>query len=462
METHDRHRSTPVPRLRPPPPRPSYRRSTDFPVEQRVALKAVSSVLPFRVNDYVLRELIDWDDIPNDPIFQLTFPQAGMLARADLLRLEDMVVRGEEGEPLQRLVHDIRLRMNPNPAGQKLLNVPRVDGERVLGCQHKYRETVLFFPVQGQTCHAYCTYCFRWPQFVGDKDLRFAARNTDALVQYLSEHDEVTDVLITGGDPMVMSSALLRRTIEPLLAPSLGHVRSIRIGTKALSFWPYRFLTDADADDLLRLFEDVRSQGRRLAFMAHFSHPRELETKAVTMAIRRIRGAGVVVRCQAPLIRHVNDKVEAWAEMWRRQVALGAVPYYQFVERDTGPKQYFQVPLARAFRIFNGAYSEVSGLARSVRGPSMSATPGKVLVDGVATIGGEKIFVLKMIQARDPEWVNHVFFAKFDSQATWVDELRPAFGEHQFFFDPYIRAMYEGRWQPEWAQTDDDSEVLTA
>ena len=130
-----------------------------------------------------------------------------------------------------------------------------------MGCQHKYRETVLFFPVQGQTCHAYCTYCFRWPQFVGDKDLRFAARNTDALVQYLSEHDEVTDVLITGGDPMVMSSALLRKTIEPLLDPSLGHIRSIRIGTKALSFWPYRFLTDADADDLLRLFEEVRSTG---------------------------------------------------------------------------------------------------------------------------------------------------------------------------------------------------------
>ena len=431
-------------------------------VEQRVALKAVSSVLPFRVNDYVLRELIDWDDIPNDPIYQLTFPQAGMLDRGDFLRLEDMVVRGEEGEPLQRLVHGIHLRMNPNPAGQKLLNVPRVDGERVLGCQHKYRETVLFFPVQGQTCHAYCTYCFRWPQFVGDKDLRFAARNTDALVQYLSEHDEVTDVLITGGDPMVMSSALLRKTIEPLLAPSLGHIRSIRIGTKALSFWPYRFLTDADADDLLRLFEDVRSRGRRLAFMAHLSHPRELGTKAVAMAMRRIVDTGAVIRTQAPVIRHVNDSAEVWSEMWGRQVALGAVPYYQFVERNTGPKQYFQVPLARALRIFSAAQSEVSGLARTVRGPSMSATPGKVLVDGVATIRGEKAFVLKMVQARDQEWVNRVFFAQFDSQAAWIDELRPAFGEHQFFFDPYIRAMYEGSWQPEWARGDDAGEELTA
>jgi hypothetical protein len=148
--------------------------------------------------------------------------------------------------------------------------------------------------------------------------------------------------------------------------------------------------------------------------------------------------------------------------MWRRQVALGAVPYYLFVERDTGPKQYFQVPLARALRIFGAATSEVSGLARTVRGPSMSATPGKVLVDGVTTIDGERLFVLKMVQAREPEWVNQVFFARFDSQATWLDELRPAFGEHQFFFNPYIRAMYEGLWQPSWIPTDDDSEELTA
>jgi hypothetical protein len=148
--------------------------------------------------------------------------------------------------------------------------------------------------------------------------------------------------------------------------------------------------------------------------------------------------------------------------MWRRQAALGAVPYYLFVERDTGPKQYFQVPLARGLRIFTTAYSEVSGRARTVRGPSMSATAGKVLVDGVATVDGDRVFVLKMVQARDPEWVNRVFFARFDSQATWLDELRPAFGDHQFFFDPYIRAMYEGRWQPEWSGGDDASEELTA
>jgi hypothetical protein len=92
----------------------------------------------------------------------------------------------------------------------------------------------------------------------------------------------------------------------------------------------------------------------------------------------------------------------------------------------------------------------------------MSATPGKILVDGVTNIGGERHFVLKMVQARDPEWVNRVFFAKFDSQATWIDELEPAFGDREFFFEPSIRAMYDGRWKPEWARTEDDSEQLSA
>jgi KamA family protein len=373
-----------------------------------------------------------------------------------------MVIRGEEGETLSRVVRGVHRRMNPNPSGQKLLNVPTVDGERVPGCQHKYRETVLFFPVQGQSCHAYCTYCFRWAQFVGNKDLRFAARDVDQVAEYLRRHPEVTDVLITGGDPMIMSSTRIRDVIEPLLDPELEHVQSIRIGTKSLAFWPYRFLTDDDADDLLGLFETVRRTGRQIALMAHFSHPKELETRAVEDAIHRVRGAGAVIRTQAPIVRHINDRAEVWSKMWNRQVALGAVPYYLFVERDTGPKHYFQVPLAKAVRIFKAAYSDVSGLARTVRGPSMSATPGKVLVDGVTTIRGERFFVLKMIQARDPAWVNRVFFAPFDSQATWLDDLRPAFGEHQFFFDPSMRAMAEGTWQPDWADSDEDAEQMTA
>ncbi len=409
--------------------------------EQLTALSVASIVLPFRVNDYVLDELIDWSNIPSDPIFQLTFPQAGMLDRADYLRLHNLLMTGADTDAIQRCARKTQMRMNPHPAGQMELNVPSIGGQKLPGCQHKYRETVLFFPPAGQTCHAYCTYCFRWPQFVGIERLKFAMHEIDLLVQYLRGHPEVTDVLMTGGDPLVMSSGLLRRNIEPLLGEGLDHITSIRIGTKALSYWPYRFTTDHDADDLLRMFEDVRRSGRQLALMAHFSHPRELQTGVVREALRRVRSTGAVVRCQAPLIRHINDDSEVLAEMWREQIRLGTVPYYLFIARNTGPRSYFEVPLAEAFRIYSDALARVSGLARTVRGPIMSAAPGKVLVDGIASVNGQKVFVLKMIQGREPAWVNRVFFARFDPQATWLDQLEPAFGEREFFFERSLQGM---------------------
>jgi KamA family protein len=393
----------------------------------------------------VIEHLIDWSDIPDDPMFQLTFPQPGMLHEGDLSRMLDLVRRDVPHAELQAAAREIQGRLNPHPAGQLELNVPMLDQNPLEGMQHKYRETVLFFPAAGQTCHAYCTYCFRWAQFVGIDELRFAARQADALQRYVREHPEVRSVLFTGGDPMVMKTTVLRKYVEPLLDPALDHLESIRIGTKAPAYWPYRFVSDEDSDDLMRLFEEVAHSGRSLALMAHYSHPRELETPVAQEAIRRVRSAGGVVRCQAPLIAHVNDSADGWAEMWKKQVELGAVPYYMFVERDTGAKHYFSVPLARALDIFNDAYRQVSGLARTARGPSMSATPGKVMIDGVTEIAGEKVFVLKFLQGRDPGWAGEVFFAKYDPDATWLDHLEPAFGGDEFFFEEGLRAIKRER-----------------
>ena len=407
-----------------------------WPERDILAVKAVSAVLPFRVNSYVVDELIDWSNIPDDPMFQLTFPQPEMLSDADFATMYAMVREGVGEAAIQSAAREIQRKLNPHPGGQMQLNVPmNTGGESLPGMQHKYRETVLFFPAAGQTCHAYCTYCFRWAQFVGIDELKFANREADTLADYLSVHPEVSSVLFTGGDPMVMKTTVLQRYIEPLLDPALEHIASIRIGTKAPAYWPHRFVSDADADDLLRLFERVIAAGRHLAVMAHFSHPRELSTPIAQQALRRIQDTGATVRCQAPLIRHVNDSPRIWADMWREQVRLGAVPYYMFVERDTGPKDYFEVPLAEALDIFNAAYRTVSGLGRSVRGPSMSTTPGKILVDGVTSIYGDDYFVLRFIQARNPEWVRKPFLAKFDPAATWIDDLQPAFGEDRFFFE---------------------------
>jgi KamA family protein len=357
-----------------------------------------------------------------------------MLKERHYHAVDKLMAENADKKTLDDKIRDIRLSLNPNPAGQEH-NVPMLGEIKLRGIQHKYPETVLFFPSQGQTCHAYCTFCFRWSQFSGMSELKFAMKETDLLLKYLRIHREVTDVLITGGDPMVMNFATLSAYITPLLTPEFEHIRSIRIGTKALTYFPYRFVSDEDSDAILSLFEQVVKSGKNLSVQAHFNHPHELSTEIVCKAIARIKGTGAQIRCQSPLLKHINDNPKLWAEMWRKQVDLGCIPYYMFVARDTGAKHYFELPLERCWNIFRAAYRSVSGLCRTVRGPSMSDHPGKIQVLGIQEIKGEKVFVLRFIQGRNPKWVDIPFFAKYDPKATWFNQLKPAFGEEKFFFE---------------------------
>ena len=406
------------------------------------AMKVVSAVLPFRTNRYVIERLIDWDRVPDDPVYKLVFPQRGMLDDGDFRRIADLMVRDATPQEIERAAADIRANLNPHPAGQRELNIPREEGETFEGLQHKYRETILFFPSQGQTCHAYCTFCFRWAQFVGEKELKISTKDAVGLHRYLADHPKISDVLFTGGDPMIMKTRVIESYLRPFAEdPALAHVQNIRIGTKALTFWPHRFVNDADADDLLRLLADLVRAGRHVAVMAHFNHWQEMRTDVVQDAIRRIRDTGAVIRSQAPLLAQINNDPDIWARMWREQVRLGVIPYYMFVERDTGPRHYFEVPLVRCWEVFRSAIQQVSGLGRTVRGPSMSAMPGKVEVLGVQEIAGEKVFVLRFLQGRDPDWVGQPFFARFDPKATWLDQLEPAFGEDKFFFEDGLQAL---------------------
>ena len=319
------------------------------------------------------------------------------------------------------------------------LNVPTLkDGTKLFGMQHKYKETCLFFPSQSQTCHAYCSFCFRWPQFVGMDEMKFAMHEGEQLVQYVREHPEISDVLFTGGDPMIMKAKIFSKYIDPLIDAKLPNLKTIRIGTKVLAYWPYKFLTDSDSQEMLDIFRKITDSGLHLAFMAHFNHLNELSTDAVKNAIKEVRKTGAQIRTQSPLLAHINDDAEMWAKMWSKQVQLGCIPYYMFVVRDTGAQHYFGIPLVKAYEIFKKAYSSVSGLARTVRGPSMSATPGKVHVIGTANLNDQKIIVLRFLQGRNPDWVQVPFFAKYDENAIWLDDLKPALTD-KFFFDDEMK-----------------------
>lgn len=379
--------------------------------EERAHLERVVAVLPFKANGYVVENLIDWSDFRNDPIFHLTFPQLGMVPEV------------ESVAPLAELDHDdiiaSRSALNPDPAGQAAHNVPTVDGVRLTGLQHKYPQTLLVFPRNAQTCHTYCGYCFRWPQFVESDVDRHTAPSPELATSYLRQHPEVTDVLFTGNDPMIMSTANLEKWVEPIL--SVDSVHNIRIGTKSLSYWPYRFTHGEDADALLALLGGIADSGRTVHLMAHLSHPREMSTGVFREAVRRLRDVGVLVRSQAPLVAHVNDDATTWAQLWAEQVRLGIHPYYMFVDRPTGAHAHYEVPLAKALDIYTDAIAQVSGLARTARGPVMSTDAGKVHIAGTVEVAGQRQFVMKFLQARDPERVGETVLLPWDADRLWWD-----------------------------------------
>ena len=406
--------------------------------DELFAIDVVSHVLPFRTNNYVVDELIEWENYRRDPLFALTFPNAAMLLPQDFDEMAD-AVNSEDRQRISQTANAIRHKLNPHPAGQLTHNVPTLNGEYVQGMQHKYRETVLFFPSQGQTCHAYCTYCFRWAQFIGDKELKFASSDAGLLANYIRSKPEVTDILFTGGDPLIMRTKNIVQYVNALL--DVPHLRNIRFGTKSLSYWPYRFLTDPDAPELIELLKKVHQAGKHVSIMAHFSHPNEMKTQAVKDAVHLLRDVGANVRTQSPVMAHINDDADTWAQMWREQVQLGMVPYYMFIARDTGAQHFFRVPLVKAAHIFRNAYKQVGGLARTVRGPSMSCTMGKVRVNGISRIGSEKAITLEVLQGRNPDWIGRPFYAKYDENASWIDDLTPAFGAEKFFYEDELEQM---------------------
>ena len=388
--------------------------------EQVEAIRIVSRVLPFRVNSYVLDHLINWSNIPDDPIFQLTFPQKKMLTAEHFQRVNEALSKNDN-ELLKRAIYHIRLGLNPHPADQMTKNIPRIEGRQLKGFQHKYDETLLFFPASGQTCHTYCTFCFRWAQFIGEKEFKFISHDLLGLKNYLKRNPQITDILITGGDPLIARTDKIKAYIDEIL--KIESIRNIRIGTKALTYWPQRFTIDDDADDLLRLFEKIVESKKHLAIMAHYNHPNELQTKIAQDAVRRIGKTGSIIRSQGPILAHINDSANIWADLWKCQVSLGIIPYYMFVERDTGAQDYFKVSLTSALKIYKEAYNQVTGLARTVRGPSMSTSPGKVMILDTLEINNKKYFVMEFIQARNKQNVGKLFFVDYDENAVWYDHL---------------------------------------
>jgi KamA family protein len=333
----------------------------------------VSRKYQFRANDYYLG-LVDWSD-PADPIRRIVIPDAGESVAWGALDASDERANTVES-----------------------------------GVQHKYVQTVLL--LVNEMCGAYCRYCFRKRLFMEGNDE--TSMDVDPGCRYIEAHPEVTNVLLTGGDPLILGTARLAQILERLAR--IPHVRIVRIGTKMPAFNPFRILDDPGLVDLLGRHSHAKS---RIYVMAHFDHPRELTPEAVEAIDRLLRG-GVVVVNQCPLLRGINDDAATLREMFRTLSFAGAPQYYLFQGRPTEGNLPYRVPIVEGWRIFQEAQHGVSGLAKRARFV-MSHDTGKVEVLAVTS---DQI-LLRYHRAKDPADRGRVLVCRRDDEAAWLDELEP-------------------------------------
>ncbi|HAA23615.1 MAG TPA: lysine 2,3-aminomutase [Cytophagales bacterium] len=389
---------------------------------QQAHFDLLTRVFHFKTNQYVLDHLIDWENLEDDPLYRLNFLQPAMLPQHEYELLNQMMGQGLTPQEEAAYVEQLRHRVTPELKHPKK-TLPQQEGQWIRGVYRAFRTHASLFPSpMGITCHAYCSYCFRWILFDNHEAQKQATyQDPQHPIPFLRATPEVSDVLFTGADPLVLSAQKLKSYIDPVL--EVDTVQNIRISSKALAWWPYRFTTDKDADDLLRLFEYIIARGRHLNFCAHFTHVRELENPVVAEAIRRIRNTGAVIRCQAPIVEGINDTAEDWSALWKAQIAHGMVPYYMFIEANHNQEHCFRIPLAKALAVFQKAQTQTTGLARTVRGPVFMLDIHRIRLDGVVEVAGQKYFSLKCLQSPYEEMEGQIRLIPYDPETKSAGDL---------------------------------------
>ena len=365
-------------------------RLTRIPENERAKLRDVTRKYAFRTNDYYV-SLIDWND-PHDPIRKLVIPHEREL---------------EEWGHL-------------DASNESKITVRR-------GVQHKYGSTVLL--LVNEVCGAFCRYCFRKRLFMNGNDE--TTYDITPGLEYIREHKEANNVLLTGGDPMILRTPKLEKIIAALR--EIDHVRIIRIGTKMPAFNPFRFLKD---DGLMDMFRRYSRPDRRIYLMCHFDHPREL-TEHSREAIRRCIDAGVVCLNQNPIIRGVSDDPDVMAELWNELSYMGVAQYYIFQGRPTAGNEPYEVPIVEAYRKIEQAKKKCSGIAKRIK-YAMSHESGKVEIVGV----DHRHIYLKYHRAKNARDEQRMIVCHRDDDASWLDQLRPVDGYRNDYYSGKKLQLY--------------------
>lgn len=334
-------------------------------------LKQVTQIHPMLVSPYYL-SLINWDD-PDDPIRKMSIPSR------EELNLDGVYDTSGEAE-----------------------------NTKMPGLQHKYSETALILATN--RCAMYCRHCFR-KRLVGLPTEEILKR-FEGAVNYIENHKEIDNVLVSGGDPLVLSNEVIARFLE--LLTNIDHLSFIRFGSRTPVTLPSRI----NDPELLALFKKYSRMDKRLYIVTQFNHPREITLQSVS-AVNKILNAGVLMSNQTVLLKGVNDNPETLATLMSKLVSIGVTPYYVFQCRPVKRvKRYFQVPICDGLRIVEKAKAKCNGHSKRFK-YIMSHRTGKIEILGI--MNGEIYF--KYHEAKDRKKLGMMFKRRVNEEAGWLDDF---------------------------------------
>ncbi|GAB4336771.1 MAG: KamA family radical SAM protein [Calditrichia bacterium] len=357
---------------------------------EKKVLKEVEDKFSFRTNTYY-QSLINWDD-PNDPIRRIIMPS-----------MEELDAWGEldaSGE-------------------HKYTRAP--------GLEHKYEYTALL--LVNNVCGGYCRFCFRKRLFMEENDE--VTNDLTEAIEYIRNNKNINNVLMTGGDPLLLSTRKLEGIIKQLR--EIEHVQIIRIGSKMLAFNPYRVLEDPT---VLEMLSKYSTPEKRIYLVVHFNHPRELTPQAIE-ALDKVIKAGIIPVNQTPLLRGVNDNPEVLAELMNKLSYIGVPPYYVFQCRPTLGNKMFSVPIEEGLEIFEQARMKCSGLAKRAR-YAMSHVTGKIEILGMT----DELIYFRYHRSANPDEKGKFMAFRRNPEAHWFDDYVEMVEEFDFE-NPFYSILFD-------------------
>jgi KamA family protein len=316
----------------------------------------------------------------------------------------DLINWNSEHDPIRKMA-------TPSKEENRIEGTFDTSGERshtkLRGLQHKYKNTALLLTTN--TCATYCRYCFR-KRLVGIETDEIVD-DWDLVVEYIQKHKEITNILLSGGDPLTLPTASIDTILQKLSV--IQHVQFIRFGTRIPVVQPDRIVKD---DELISIFRRYSRENKRLYVTTQFNHPREITAKSKE-AVNKLKGADILVNNQTVLLKGVNDNPTVMAELQSELTRVGIIPYYIFQCRPVKKvKNLFQVPLQKAIAIVDETKSMLDGLSKRFRFV-MSHETGKIEIMGIS----DDQMYFKYHEAADHTLTGKIFNKRLNKDDCWLE-----------------------------------------